>query len=61
LWYAIKAWCDEHERFNAFAEARLYPVPAESPHYDVGEGEPEPILELDLTLYDDVLADAQEL
>ena len=32
----IKAWCDEHERFSAFAGARLYPVPAKPSHYDVG-------------------------
>jgi hypothetical protein len=31
------------------------------PHYDVGEGEPKLILELDLTLYDGALADAREL
>jgi hypothetical protein len=42
-------------------EARLYPVPAKPPHYDVGEGEPELILEIDLTLFDDALADAREL
>jgi hypothetical protein len=42
--------------FALFAEARLYPVRAEPPHYGVGECEPELILELDLSLYDDALA-----
>jgi hypothetical protein len=45
----LKAWCDEHERFSAFVEARLYPGPAKPSHYDVGEGELELFLELDLT------------